>query len=194
MMNIRRPAVREALEGYIGICPWLIGFVVFTAGPMLASLLLSFSNWRITIAPTWVGLNNYLKMFSDDPDFYQALRVTFTYVILTLPLNLIAGLGLSLLLNHKLPGMSIFRTVFYLPVVLSGVAVSLMWMWLLQPEYGVVNPLLALIGIEGPKWFWDSDTALISIVLMNLWRVGGSAIIYLAGLQSIPPHLYEAAE
>ncbi len=194
MINLRRPANREAIEGYLGISPWLIGFVVFTAGPMIASLYFSFTNWRITTAPVPVGLDNYIRMFTNDPDFYQALRVTLTYVLIALPLNLIFGLALSLLLNHRLPGISIFRTVFYLPVVLSGVAVSLMWMWLLQPEYGVVNTLLAAIGIEGPRWFWDSDTALISIVLMNLWRVGGGAIIYLAGLQNIPPHLYEAAE
>src|SRR5919205_3378351 len=151
---LRRPAVREAIEGYIGISPWLIGFIIFTAGPMLASMALSLTNWRIAVTPVWVGLDNYVKMFTRDPDFYQALKVTFTYVLLALPLNLLAGLGLSLLLNHKLPGMSIFRTVFYLPVVLSGVAVSLMWMWLLQPEYGVINSLLAQMGIDGPKWFW----------------------------------------
>jgi multiple sugar transport system permease protein len=193
-MNIRRPAVREAIEGYIGISPWLIGFLVFTLGPMLASFYFGFTNWRITTEPKWVGLDNYIEMFTSDRDFYQALRVTFTYVMLALPLNLIVGLALSLLLNHKLPGMSIFRTIFYLPVVLSGVAVALMWMWLLNPDYGVVNSMLAGIGIQGPKWFFDSDTALLSIVLMNLWRVGGSAIIYLAGLQNIPPHLYEAAD
>jgi multiple sugar transport system permease protein len=161
---------------------------------MLASLYFGFTDWRITTEPKWVGLDNYIKMFTGDRDFYQALRVTFTYVLIALPLNLIFGLALSLLLNHKLPGIGIFRTVFYLPVVLSGVAVSLMWMWLLNPDYGVVNSILGGIGIQGPKWFTDPDTALLSIVLMNLWRVGGGAIIYLAGLQNIPPHLYEAAE
>jgi multiple sugar transport system permease protein len=191
---LRRPAVREAIEGYIGISPWLIGFLVFLAGPMLASIVLSFTDWRITIAPQWVGLENYIEIFTDDRDFYQALKVTFIYMILAVPMNLIGGFALSLLLNHKLRGMGFFRTTFYLPVVLSGVAVSLMWMWLLQPEYGIVNTLLAVIGIQGPGWFFDPDWALFSIVLMNLWRVGGSAIIYLAGLQNIPPHLYEAAE
>lgn len=194
LLNLRRQSTREAIEGYIGISPWLIGFLVFTLGPMLASLVLGFTDWRITVEPKWVGLDNYVKIFTGDRDFYQALQVTFTYVIIALPLNLIVGLALSLLLNHKLPGMGIFRTIFYLPVVLSGVSVALMWMWLLNPDYGVVNDLLAFFGIPGPKWFFDSDTALLSIVLMNLWRVGGSAIIYLAGLQNIPPHLYEAAE
>jgi multiple sugar transport system permease protein len=194
LLNLRRQSTREAIEGYIGISPWLIGFLIFTLGPMLASLVLGFTDWRITVEPKWVGWDNYIKIFTGDRDFYQALQVTFTYVIIALPLNLIVGLALSLLLNHKLPGMGIFRTIFYLPVVLSGVSVALMWMWLLNPDYGVVNDLLAFFGIPGPKWFFDSDTALLSIVLMNLWRVGGSAIIYLAGLQNIPPHLYEAAE
>jgi multiple sugar transport system permease protein len=189
-----RPAAREALEGYLGISPWLIGFLVFTAGPFLASLALSFTDWQITVPPRWLGLDNYVRIFTKDPDFWQSLRVTFTYVGLSLPLNLLAGLGLSLLLNHPAPGMRVFRTLFYLPVVLSGVSVALMWMWLLNPEYGVANTLLALIGIPGPNWFWSPDWALPSVVLMSLWRVGGGAIIYLAGLQNIPPHLYEAAE
>ena len=189
-----RPATREALEGYLGISPWLIGFLAFTAGPFLASLALSFTDWQITVPPRWVGLDNYIRIFTKDPDFWQSLRVTFLYVGLSLPLNLAGGLGLSLLLNHPIPGLRIFRTLFYLPVVLSGVSVALMWMWLLNPEYGVANTLLALIGIQGPNWFWSLEWALPSVVLMSLWRVGGGAIIYLAGLQNIPPHLYEAAE
>ncbi|MEK7442186.1 MAG: sugar ABC transporter permease [Chloroflexota bacterium] len=189
-----RQARREAIEGYIGISPWLIGFLVFTLGPMIASFYFSFTDWRITVSPRWVGLANYIRIFTDDRDFYQAIKVTFTYAAIALPLNLVAGLGLSLLLNQKVPGMSVFRTLFYMPVVLSGVSVALMWMWLLNPDYGVANTLLSYIGIEGPAWFWDPDWALLSVVLINLWRVGGGAIIYLAGLQNIPPHLYEAAD
>lgn len=189
-----RPSTREALEGYIGISPWLIGFLLFTLGPFVASFVLSFSDWQITVAPKWVGLDNYTRIFTKDPDFYQSLKVTFSYVALSLPLNLAAGLGLSLLLNHDLRGMRFFRTLFYLPVVLSGVSVALMWAWLLNPEYGIVNTLLAAIGITGPQWFWSTRWALPSVALMSLWRVGGGAIIYLAGLQNIPPHLYEAAE
>ncbi len=189
-----RPSTREAIEGYIGISPWLIGFLLFTLGPFVASFVLSFSDWQITVAPKWVGFDNYIRIFSKDPDFYQSLKVTFSYVALSLPLNLAAGLGLSLLLNHEVRGMRFFRTLFYLPVVLSGVSVALMWAWLLNPEYGIVNTLLAAIGITGPQWFWSTTWALPSVALMSLWRVGGSAIIYLAGLQNIPPHLYEAAE
>jgi len=185
---------REAIEGYIGISPWLIGFLVFTAGPLIASFVLSFSDWQISIDPRWVGLGNYIKIFTDDHEFYTALEVTFTYVAMFLPMDLVLGVGLSLLLNQKVPGVGVFRTVFYLPVVLSGVSVSLMWMWVLNPDWGLANTLLGLVGIQGPGWYWDPDWALPSVVLMGLWRVGGSAVIYLAGLQNISPQLYEAAE
>lgn len=187
-------ALREAVEGWIAISPWLIGFLLFTAGPFLVSVALSMSDWRITVAPQFVGLKNYIRIFTDDPNFWQAIKVTFTYVAMALPLGLFGGLGLSLLLNQKVPGARMFGTIFYLPAVLSGVSVALMWMWLLNPDYGVVNTLLGLIGIQGPNWFWDPDWSLPSVVLMSLWRVGGSAIIYLAGLQNINPQLYEAAE
>ncbi|HQY25637.1 MAG TPA: sugar ABC transporter permease, partial [Thermoflexales bacterium] len=197
-MRIRLPkntlARREAAEGLLGISPWLIGFLLFTAGPFVVSIVLSMTDWRIMIAPKFVGLQNYVQILTNDPNFWQSIRVTFTYVALALPLGLFAGLGLSLLLNQKVPGARAFGTLFYLPAVLSGVSVALMWMWLLNPDYGVVNTLLGLVGIQGPNWFWDPDWALPSVVLMSLWRVGGSAIIYLAGLQNISPHLYEAAE
>jgi multiple sugar transport system permease protein len=113
---------------------------------------------------------------------------------LSLPLKLVVGLALSLLLNLKIRGMNFYRTIFYIPAVISGVAVSLMWIWLLQPDTGIINSLLELVGIQGPNWFWDPDWALPSVALMSVWSVGGSAIIYLAGLQNIPPHLYEAAK
>ncbi|MBX7214426.1 MAG: sugar ABC transporter permease [Thermoflexales bacterium] len=187
-------ARREALEGWLGISPWLIGFLLFTAGPFVVSIAMSLTDWRITVAPTFIGLKNYIKAFTDDPNFWQAIKVTFTYVAMALPLGLFCGLGLSLLLNQKVPGARTFGTLFYLPAVLSGVSVALMWMWLLNPDYGVVNTLLGVFGIQGPNWFWDPDWSLASVVLMSLWRVGGSAIIYLAGLQNISPHLYEAAE
>lgn len=185
---------REALEGYLGISPWVIGFLLFTLGPILASLYFSLTQWNIVETPKWVGLANYVKLITDDPLFTKALQVTFSYVAMAVPLRLVVGLGLSLLLNLKIRGMDFYRTVFYLPAVLSGVAVALMWIWIMHPDMGVVNNLLSLVGIRGPKWFWDPSTALISVVIMQLWYVGGSAVIYLAGLQNIPPHLYEAAE
>jgi len=187
-------ARREALEGYLSVSPWMIGFLLFSLGPIVASIYFSFTEWSITRPPTWVGLHNYVRMFTRDQLFWQALKVTSYFVVLSLPLKLVCGLGLSLLLNLKVPGMNVYRTIFYIPAVISGVAVSLMWMWLLHPDTGVINTLLEMIGIEGPAWFWDPKWALPSVALMSVWSVGGSAVIYLAGLQNIPPHLYEAAE
>jgi len=187
-------ARREAWEGYLSVSPWVIGFLLFSLGPIVASIYFSFTEWSITRSPTWVGFHNYVRMFTKDQLFWQALKVTSYFVVLSLPLKLVCGLGLSLLLNLKVPGMNVYRTIFYIPAVISGVAVSLMWMWLLHPDTGVINTLLEMIGIKGPSWFWDPHWALPSVALMSVWSVGGSAVIYLAGLQNIPPHLYEAAE
>lgn len=186
---------REALEGYLSLSPWMIGFLLFTFMPLAVSTGLSLTQWDIINPPEWVGLNNYVRMFTADPLFWQSLKVTLTYVAISLPLKLVFGLGLALLLNLKVPGMNFFRTVFYIPAVISGVAVALMWMWLLQPDTGVVNTILYFMGVQrGPDWFWHPDSALFSVAMMSVWKVGGSAIIYLAGLQNIPRHLYEAAE
>jgi multiple sugar transport system permease protein len=191
--NLSPRARREAREGFLGILPWLIGFLAFTAGPLLVSFFLSFTQWDIVRPPQWVGLANYIRMFSDDQLFRTSLGVTFAYVLMSVPLQLVVGLALALLLNAGVRGMNVFRTIFYLPAVLSGVAVALMWIWILHPDLGVANGLLGLVGIQGPGWFWDQRWALPSVVLMRLWSVGGGAVIYLAGLQNIPPHLYEAA-
>lgn len=187
-------ARREALEGYLALSPWAIGFVVFTVFPIGASIYLSFTQWTIIEPPEWIGFGNYVRMFTRDPLFWQALKVTGLFVLISLPLKLVLGLMLALLLNLKIPGMNLYRTVFYIPAVISGVAVSLMWMWLLQPDTGVVNTLLSYMGVQGPNWFWDRHWALPSVAIMSAWKVGGSAIIYLAGLQNISAHLYEAAE
>jgi multiple sugar transport system permease protein len=187
-------ARREAIEGWLSVLPWVIGFLLFTIFPFVYSFYLGFTEWTITRPPRWIGLENYSRMFTRDPLFWQAVKVTISFVALSLPLKLVFGLGLALLLNLKVKGMNFYRTLFYIPAVISGVAVSLMWMLLLHPDTGIANALLAKIGIEGPKWFWDPQWALPSIALMSVWAVGGSAIIWLAGLQNINPQLYEAAE
>ncbi|MDE0199889.1 MAG: sugar ABC transporter permease, partial [Caldilineaceae bacterium] len=192
--GMSRQARREAVEGYICISPWLVGFVMFVAGPILASLLLSLTYWDIGSAPRWVGLQNYVEIFTNDGDFLQALKVTLTYAVVTLPLHLVLGLALSLLLNLRLRGMNFYRTLFYIPAVLPIVAVTMLWIWIFNPEFGVINHLLSLVGIEGPSWFHSPRWALPGLMLLGLWGVGGGAVIYLAGLQNIPPHLYEAAE
>ena len=185
---------RDAKTGYLALSPWMIGFVIFFVFPILATLYFSFTQWTLVEPPIWVGLDNYIRMFTRDPLFVSSLKATTLFVALSLPLKLVLGLLLALLLNLKIPGMNLFRTIFFVPAVISGVAVSLMWIWFLQPDTGVVNTLLSYIGVQGPYWFWDRDWALPSVAIMSIWKVGGAAIIYLAGLQNIPAHLYEAAK
>lgn len=184
---------REEIEGYLAIAPWLLGFVLFTAIPIIFSLVISFTHWDVFTPPRWVGLANYRDLLADRR-FFKSLQVTITYSALSLPLGLIGGLLLALLLNMRLPGIHIFRTLFYLPSVIAGVAVATLWLWIFNPHYGLANTLLRRIGIEGPMWLTDPQTALYTMVLTSLWGIGGGAIIYLAGLQNIPPQLYEAAE
>jgi len=192
--GMTRDARREALVGYICILPWVLGFIFFVAGPIVASFFISFMKWDIVTPSKWVGLANYKKIFTDDADFLQALKVTLIYSAVTLPLGLVLGLVLSLLLNMKLRGIDIYRTLFYIPAVLPTVAVTMLWIWIFNPEFGLINYLLSLVGIQGPRWFYSPRWALPGLMLMSLWGVGGQAVIYLAGLQNIPPHLYEAAE
>ena len=183
-----------AIDGYIALSPWVVGFLFFYGFPMIMTFYLSFTQWTLVDEAQWIGLENYVRMFTRDPVFVSAAKATGLFVLYSLPIKLILGLLLALLLNLKIPGMDYFRTIFFLPAVISGVAVSLMWIWFLQPDTGVVNTILRYVNIEGPGWFWDVDWALPSIAIMSIWKVGGAAIIYLAGLQNIPAHLYEAAE
>ena len=185
---------RDAKTGYLALSPWMVGFVVFYAFPIIATLFFSFTQWTLAEPPIWVGMDNYVRMFTRDPLFVSSLRATTLFVVISLPTKLVLGLMLALLLNLKIPGMNAFRTIFFIPAVISGVAVSLMWIWFLNPDTGVVNTLLSYFGIQGPLWFWDLHWALPSVAIMSIWKVGGAAIIYLAGLQNIPAHLYEAAK
>jgi len=186
-------ARREAWAGYLFISPWLIGFVVFVVGPMIASFFISFTRWNIVGDPSWVGIDNYRRILTSDPDFVQALKVTFKYALIYLPLVTVLGLAMAMALNSKLKGVSVFRTMFYLPYVVPGIAATLIWVWILNPRFGLLNTVLGWIGMEGPNWLGNPNTALYGIIMISLWGVGGSAIIYLAGLQNIPDHLYEAA-
>jgi multiple sugar transport system permease protein len=157
-------------------------------------VLLSITNWNLISSPKWVGLENYRDMV-DNPDFWQSIRVTLFYTVLAVPLYQVAGLALALLLNQRVRGMYLFRTILFLPSVLSGVAVAVLWVSLLNPDLGVVNQVLRAIGIDDPpRWLQSPSWAVPAVVLMGLWGVGGGAIIYLAGLQNIPPFLVQAAK
>jgi multiple sugar transport system permease protein len=190
----RSRAVRsEQRAGYLFASPWLVGTLLFVVGPIVASVLLSATNWNLISSPSWVGLENYRDMVGDH-NFAQSIRVTLFYTALAVPLGQIAGLALALLLNQRIRGMYLFRTILFLPSVLSGVAVAALWVSLLNPDLGVVNQVLRAIGIDDPpRWLSSPSWAVPAVVLMGLWGVGGGAIIYLAGLQNIPPTLYSAA-
>jgi multiple sugar transport system permease protein len=183
----------KTIEGYLFISPWIVGFILFTAGPVVASLGLSFYQWSLIRPPRFVGLENYVTMFTNDPLFWQSLRVTLLYVAVAVPLQIAFALFLAILLNQKVRAIPVFRTIFYLPSVVSGVAIAVLWLWLYQPELGLINDLLSKVGIDGPAWLISKQWALPAIIGASLWTVGGTMIIFLAGLQDMPQHLYEAA-
>ena len=203
-------ARREALVAYAFILPWIIGFLVFTIGPMLASLYFSFTKYDIVNPPQWIGLANYARAFSGipeflrtgdmrqlgDPLFWKSLQVTLYYASLALPLNLLLGFLLALLLNQRIPGVNLWRTIYFLPSIIAGVAVTLLWVRIFNPRMGILNPFLQnVLGIRNPPgWLQDPDWAVPALVLMGLWGIGGSMIIYLAGLQGIPTDLYDASK
>lgn len=184
---------REAIAGYLFISPWLIGFIVFFVAPIIASFLLSFTDWNIVGQPEWVGFYNYEQIFTSDLRFKKAVEVTLTYAIFYLPLEVVCGIALAVLMNLKLRGIGLFRTLFYMPSIVPQVAASLIWVWMLNARYGVVNTMLGWVGIQGPRWLESPQSIGASLILIALWGIGGSAVIYLAGLQNIPQQLYEAA-
>lgn len=186
--------IRRALEGYLFVSPWLAGFVLLTAGPMIASLYISGTSWTMLSPPVWVGTQNYARLLGDDRLFGVSLLNTLYYVLLAVPLGLAVSLLLALLLHREVPGRGLFRTLFFLPSVTNLVAVSLLWMWILNPEYGLLNGALRLAGIEGPLWFQSERWAKPALIIMSLWGTGGTMIVFLAALQGIPGELYEAAE
>lgn len=194
--NLSKLERKYAFEAYLFLLPWLIGFIMFLLIPLALAGYSAFTRWQlINPPPVWIGLENFRKMFTDDPNFYWSIGVTLRYMAMTLIPFMILGLALSLLLNQKLWGMNFFRTVFFVPSVISGVAVSILWLSLLNPEAGALNTMLRSVGVADPPNWLDSPTwALPAVALMGVWGIGGGAIIYLAGLQNIPPHLYEAAE
>jgi len=183
----------EALWALLFISPWLLGFLLFTAGPMVYSFVISFWDTNFLNRNDYVGLANYEEMVAD-PLFYKSLRVTFLYTVLTVPFATVIALGLALLLNNTLRFNAFYRTVYYLPAVVSGVAVALVWGWVLNPTDGLVNQTLRLVGIPGPRWFASEDWAVPGLVLIALWGTGTNMLLYLAGLQSIPTELREAAK
>ena len=186
-------ARRESLWAYAFITPWILGFIIFTIGPMLASLFFSFTEYNIIDPPQWVGVTNYINLFKDDL-FWHSLRVTLKYGVIALPLGLVFSYFIAVLLNQKVRGLRVWRTIYFLPTVIAGVAVAVLWARIFDPKFGILNQFLANFGIKGTGWFSDPDWAVPALVIMSLWGVGGNIIIYLAGLQGVPTDLYDAAK
>jgi multiple sugar transport system permease protein len=187
-------ARKEERAAYLFLSPWLIGLTALWIIPIIASLVISLTDWDILSKPEFLGIENYKEMLFDDRTFWVSVRVTLKYLVLSVPLYLVVGLLLSMLLNLKVRGINVFRTVLFLPAVLSGVAVAVLWAALLNSDVGALNQLLRTIGIDDPPRWLDSPTwAVPSVVLVGLWGIGGGAIIYLSGLQNISAQLYEAA-
>jgi multiple sugar transport system permease protein len=189
---LKRQERREELAFYLFLIPWLIGFVLFGGGPIIASGVISFTNWSLLSAPQWVGFSNYVQLFQD-PLFYIVLKNTLYYSSGTVFLSIVASFLLALLLNQKVHGIAFFRTVFYLPSVVSGIATALLWINIFHPDFGLINYMLGLVGIQGPGWLTSEQWVIPALIIMSVWSSGNTMIIYLAGLQSIPMQLYEAA-
>ncbi|HEY3109992.1 MAG TPA: sugar ABC transporter permease [Chloroflexota bacterium] len=189
-------ARREAIEGYVCLAPWALGFVIWIAGPMLYSLYLSLTDSDVLSPPKFVGLKNYERAFFGDDLFWSSLGRTFYYAILVVPAGVAGSLLAALLLNQRLKATNLYRTLYFLPHLTPTVAAALLWVWVLQPEFGLVNYLLDRLGIQGPAWFGSKEWAIPALAMIALWNgIGGNRMmIFLAGLQGVPPELVDAAE
>lgn len=191
-LKTSRLRTRDTIDGYLFILPWVLGFIFFTAFPMVFSFVLTFMDWDILTSPNWAGLGNYKRLI-DDNLVGVSLYNTAYYTLFSVPLRLIVAIAGALLLNTAVRGLSFFRTAFYLPTVLPAVASAILWMWMFNPSMGLFNMGLQAIGLPRSDWLWSPDTSKPSLILMTLWTTGNVIIIFLAGLQAIPTHLYEAA-
>lgn len=192
-MKLRNLTSKPGFWGFLFVTPWLLGFLIFTAGPMLTSLYLSFTKYDLN-SIKFVGTKNYERLLFDDPLFWKSLKVTFFYAIFAVPLGIVGSLGLALLLNQKVRGQRVFRTIFYLPALVPAVASSLLWSWIFNSDHGLLNYALGLFGIGGAEWLADEKYTLWAFIIMSLWGAGGGRmVIFLAGLQGISDSYYEAA-
>jgi len=190
----RKRKLIKNLEGYIAILLALLGVVFLFVGPMIYSLYLSFTTYDVLNPPVWRGIQNYVEMFTDDPLFPKALVNTVYYAFGSLLPRLLIAFFFALLLNQKfVRGLGVYRTLFYLPSVSAGVAIAIMWQYIYDPEHGLMNYMLSLVGLHGPPWLGSPQWAMPALIVMSVWQFGTPLIIFLAGLQGIPTHLYESA-
>lgn len=197
---LRKAGLRQRqATGFALITPWIVGFLIFAAYPLIYSLYLSFTEYSLFGEPRWVGLDNYIRLFTQSVEFWPSVRLTLLYAALTLPIGVTGALLMAILLNNKIKGIGIYRTIYYLPAILPEVSVALLWRWMFNSESGLLNyvlkPLFSLFGVDKPNWFGDPDYVLPAFIIMSVWGIfGTNTVIFLAGLQGIPRNLYEAAE
>ncbi|MFC0215617.1 carbohydrate ABC transporter permease [Paenibacillus chartarius] len=185
---------RQNGTAYLFLLPWLVGFFCLTLGPMLGSLYLSLTKFNLLNSPTWLGLDNYVQIFTDDPSFTNSLKVTFQYVLFSVPLRLFFALLVAMALNQGIRALGLYRTVYYIPSLLGGsVAIAIVWRNIFDGG-GLLNKFLSWFGVEGPAWISNPDTVMSTIVTLAVWQFGSAMIIFLAGLKQIPADLYEASE
>ncbi len=184
---------REALYGWLFALPAIIGMVAFDVGPMAASVLISFTEWNGVTPPQWVGIANYEEILFRDDLFLLSLRITTVFAFISIPLNLVTGFLLALLLNQKIRGQALMRTLYYLPSIVPLVAVAALWRWIFLRRFGLLDIGLAMVGVQAPDWLGDPNWVLPAFIVMGLWGVGGGMLINLAGLQAIPTDLYDSA-
>ncbi len=187
------PRMRDNLAALFFVSPWLIHFTVLIAFAMLFSFGISLTKTDLLTGFKWVGLKNYQNLFQDEL-FWKSLRVTAYYTFTVVPLGIVVALSIALILNQKVKFLGFWRLIYYLPSVVSGVAVAILWGWVLNPRFGLLNAGLASLGIKGPRWLYSEQWAIPGFIMMGLWGAGGAMLLYLAGLQGIPTALYEAAE
>lgn len=191
MLTFRR---KEALWGWFFVLPAVLGLILFQLGPVIASLYLSFTNYDIVSTPRWIGLANYERLFTEDRLYMKSLGITAYYSLLAIPSSLVVAYLVAMLMNMKVRGISIYRTLWYLPSLVPATVNGVLWLWLLNRDFGPVNYFLRLGGLPAPAWLSDPSWTVPSLALVHLWGLGNSVLIFLAGLQGVPQHLYEAAE
>ena len=184
----------EALWGILCVAPAVLGFLLWQLGPIVGSLFIAFTDWTVANTPRWIGTKNFEQMLLHDELFYKSLTVTTIYAAVSVPLNMLVAFAVALLFHQRIKGRAIFRTIFYLPSTVPLIASSVIWLWLFNPEFGLLNSILKPLGAPKFQWIYDETTVLPSLILMNLWGIGPMMIIFLAGLQGIPKYLDEAIE
>lgn len=186
---------KQTIAGFLFISPWLIGFLVFGLYPIIISIYYSLCNYDVLRIPQFIGLRNYQQLLFEDKYFWLSIGNTLFYTIIRVPLCIIGSLLLAVIVNNTVKGIKIFRTIYFIPSIVTGVVLSILWLWMLNPQYGLINNILMFFGLKGPLWLIDPNWSKPALILMSLWSIGGGRmLVFLAALQNVPKHLYEAVE